>query len=157
MSCITLAFQETMYTSYTNTTNHAPSTDHGKTKVSPTSAITNLPLPSPLSPIPSPCQVLPTPFIRLIRPNSTLVPLASSESQNVPQCIPSVRSHPINLWISIESAGSQCCEEVNVYWSNERERSERRNGSEEPVDKGRRPNLNGPYRFAISSLMSGNA
>jgi hypothetical protein len=40
-----------------------------------------------------------------------------------------------------------------VYWSNERDRSERRNGSEEPVERGRRPNLNGPYRFAISILL----
>jgi hypothetical protein len=101
-------------------------------------------LPSPPSPSPSPSHFFPTPFIRLTLPNSTRVPLASSLSQNVPQCIPKVRSHPINLCISIESAGSQCCEEVRVYWSNDSERSERKNGRDEPVDKGSSENVNGP-------------
>jgi hypothetical protein len=31
-----------------------------------------------------------------------------------------------------------------VYWSRDRERRERKKGREEPVDRGRRENVNGP-------------
>lgn len=39
--------------------------------------------------------------------------------------------------MSMASPGEQCCEDVRVYWSSERERMLRRKGREEPVERGR--------------------
>lgn len=116
---------------------------HGMTNVSPISATTNLPIRFPSSCSPSPSQRPDTPISLRRRPNSTLVPLASSASQNVPQWIPTVRSAERIRWMSSESEGEQWSEEVRVYWSSERERRVRRKGREEPVESGRRERLNG--------------
>lgn len=56
-----------------------------------------------------------TPYNLRHLPNSTLVPLASSASQNVPQCIPNVLSLLMMRCMSSESAGEQWRDEVRIY------------------------------------------
>lgn len=106
----------------------------GRTSVSPISHSTNLPssLSSPASHSPD------IPRSLLLLPRSTLVPLVSSPSQNVPQCIPRLRSLLSTRCISSASPGEQWRDEVRVYWSSDRLRRLRRTGREEPVATGRR-------------------